>query len=217
MPSKKLIRYIFWPVLTLFSFLNAIKNFILKIIFIILGPYSVIKKETFTFMLWVAVVVVIGQFGIILSLLINYNIGFEKNIYNNLYNGNFYIFSISLLGISIYDGFVQYLNSNETTLFKKYQIGSWVIAFILVIFMSALYAITAYKDAQFSYSFTQIDAYMEIIFYVLSIALSVYIFAVKHLDTHKDDFYHLADDKDVKNLQFSADNIDDTIEGGIEI
>lgn len=202
-----------------FSFFRAIKDFFVGIIKAILGPYLVIKKESFTFMLWVAVVIIIGQFGIIVSMLVNYHIGLSKNIFNHLHAGTFYIFSISILGIAIYDGFVQYLNSNETTLFKKYQIGSWVVAFILVIFMSALYAITSYKtQLEPPYNtYTLADGYIQVLFYALSIALSIYIFAVKHLDIHKDDFFHLADDKNVKDLKFNANNIDNTIDGGIEI
>lgn len=209
-------RLLFRPFTALIDIIKGINSFLVNMIKVIFGPYVVIAKEKFSFMLWVAAVIVIGQFGIILSLLVNYNIGLERNIFMNLSTGNFYVFSISILGIAIYDGFVQYLNSNEATLFKRYQIGSWVIAFILVIFMSALYAIIVYKS-NLGYTFSQTDGYMQIVFYMLSIALSIYIFSVKHLDTHKDDFYHLADDRYVKELKLSANNIDDTIEGGIEI
>lgn len=210
-------RSLFRPFTALINTIQGVTSFLVNLIKVIFGPYVVLRKEKFSFMLWVAAVIIIGQFGIILSLLVNYNIGLEKNIFINLSTGNFYVFSISILGIAIYDGFVQYLNSNETTLFKRYQIGSWVIAFIMVIFMSALYAIIVYKSNQYQYTFTRTDGHIQIVFYILSIALSIYIFSVKHLDTHKYDFYHLADDRHVKELKLSANNIDDTIEGGIEI
>ncbi len=217
MKSKSFLGMLAWPFIFIVNFLRDIKRFTLRILFYVFSPYQVIKKESFTFLLWVAVVIVIGQFGIILSLLVNYNIGLEKNIFTNLVNGNFYIFSISILGIALYDGFTQYLNSNETTLFKRYQIGSWILAFILVIFMSAEYAITIFKGNLTSHVYSKTDGYIQIIFYLLSIALSIYIFAVKNLDKHEMDFFHLADNKNVNKLKVNASNIDNVIEGGIEI
>jgi hypothetical protein len=217
MSFKKITKTLAWPFLSVYNFFKTALNLILKSLFYVFSPYQVIKKESFTFLLWVAVVIVIGQFGIILSLLVNYSIGFEKNIFTNLTNGNFYIFSISILGIALYDGFTQYLNSNETTLFKRYQIGSWIFAFILVIFMSAEYAITIFKGTIPFYTHSKIDGYIQILFYFLSIALSIYIFAVKNLDKHELDFFHLADNQDVNELKLNASNLEETIEGGIEI
>lgn len=217
MKNNACARILAWPFTTVLNILKAFKYHTLRILFYIFSPYLVIKKESFTFLLWVAVVIVIGQFGFILSLLVNYTNGLEKNISTNLTNGNFYIFSISILGIALYDGFTQYLNSNKTTFFKRYQIGSWILAFILVIFMSAEYAIIIFKGNLPAFIYTKTDGYIQIIFYFLSIALSVYIFAVKNLDKHEMDFFHLADNKNVKDLQHNASKLNDTIEGGIEI
>ncbi len=217
MKTNAITRTLAWPFITVFNILRAIKNHTLRILFYIFSPYQVIKKESFTFLLWVAVVIVIGQFGIILSLLVNYTAGLEKNIFTHLSNGTFYIFSISILGIALYDGFTQYLQSNKTTFFKRYQIGSWILAFILVIFMSAEYAIIIFKGNLPTFVFSKTDGYIQVIFYCLSIALSIYIFAVKNLDKHETDFFHLADNKDVKDLKYNANKLNDTIEGGIEI
>lgn len=170
-----------------------------------LKPLKIIPQIKPYFLIFIATNILAGQLGIIISFFIyslKYNLSIIQILAINLGSSNLYTFSIAILASSIAPFFIEYL-SQDNVKFKAYKIMSVVIMiFLLMIPMTFLSSINSYgfmKLEQSSNFEINID-YWQLIFYIASIILCIYVFCVNYL-IYDFESYSDLDDSNVNMLK----------------
>lgn len=174
-------------------------------LFQIFKPFKIIPKITPIFVIYLTTNIMAGQLGIIISFLIyslRYQLSINQILAINMSSSSLYTFSIALLASSMAPVFIEYLFPAEVK-FKVYKITSIVIMiFFLMLPITILSSFNFYdlaKIEQVSNAGTKID-YIQLIFYLLSIILSIYLFCVNYL-IYDFDSYSDLDDSNVFKLK----------------
>jgi hypothetical protein len=192
----------------------------------IFKPFSVLKKKNMkvSFILWLVFVIIIGQIGIIASIISNWHtLGFNAIILNYKF-GNLYVFTVACLSFGIYDYFNEYYLKRELR-FRGIKIVTAAIAlcliFLVLIIFSSNHLPLNSTVSQIARQWDWLGVTWQIILYSSAVILSVYMFCVNKLDLFSDEYSDLDDfiyleNENIKALEEKVLDIA-TEDGGIEL
>jgi fumarate reductase subunit D len=146
-------------------------------------PLAVIPDAMAAFCIFLCITIVVGQAGILLTLLTSLSgsgMTFKGIISDNLVSGNFYTFSISLIASSITPFLVEYLDKKQIHFRSIKIIGSVLAIVFLLLPMTCLFA-RHIGTSSSSTSDIHID-WIQLIFYGFSILSCTYLYCVFLLD-----------------------------------
>ncbi|MFD1135612.1 hypothetical protein [Paenibacillus urinalis] len=158
----------------------GIKRFWMKVLF----PFSVIREISTVFILWILFTVVLGQAGIIFSIVsgVYSETGFYKSLIENLNAGNLYTVGIALCSTYVSQILIEIILSKEIK-YKGYKLLSTGILIFFMVVMAVLYSLV-FSNSQKVPPVTvaqHLDYWIQSIFYIISLILSAYIFCVGYL------------------------------------
>ena len=180
----------------------------------IIKPFKIIKQIKPVFLLFIISSIIIGQIGIIGSVTLGVTetiLSMKQLLIFNLEAGNLYTFSIALIATSFNQYFIDFLIEEEV-LFKKFKILLAVISIAIIIFMTLFYSVHQLHSLEKSLPAikeipqSSLD-WTQIIFYLISILLSTYMFCVNFLKLDPDSYVDIDDQnllKLKKNTKLSA-------------
>ncbi|MGE6370831.1 hypothetical protein ACQKDB_17105 [Planococcus kocurii] len=174
----------------------------------VLKPITIIPTIRGDIFIWIVLIFIFGQFGIIASVFSKFeNIKIE--FIRNIEAGNFYTFSIALLASAILPFAKGFVDSNEVK-FKQYKMFSILAAFLLILIMS--FKFTALSGQEI----TALERYFQIFLYTVSLFVSLYFLCVDNLEKDYSNFKDL-DDTATKELKEKSSNKSGTDERGVKI
>lgn len=153
-----------------------------KFIKIILKPFTIIPKIKSIFFIWFIFAVIFSNLGVILSIFCNSSIWTD-----HLNMGNLYLIAIAINASSISLMFIDII-LDQSLKFKEYKIVSCAL---IILFMSVM-AYMFSSVIKNRVNTPNID-YKQIILYVLSISLSIYVFCINYLYLDYDNYKDLED------------------------
>ena len=192
----------------------------------IFKPFTVLKKKNMkvSFILWIVFVILIGQIGIIASIISNWHtLGFNAIILNYKF-GNLYIFTVACLSFGIYDYFNEYYLKRELR-FRGIKIVTAAIAlcliFLVLIIFSSNHLPLNSTISQIARQWDWIGVTWQIILYSSAIIFSAYMFCINKLDLFSEQYSDLDDfiyqeNENIKALEEKVLEIP-TEDGGIEL
>ena len=149
----------------------------------ILQPFSVLGKKKALTAGWIICVIIFGQAGIVISLLVQ---GIKEGAVTNWVLGNYYTFAIALLGSGLFDFFKEYYCEKDIR-FRSLKLVTVLLAVLLMLVMASMVAVQ------------QISSMKQLWLYLLSVILGLYTFSIGLLKDDYDDYQHL-DDQRTKDL-----------------
>lgn len=167
-------------------------------------PFRIIPEIKPVFFIYVVTGITVGQIGILFSLVKDIH-AFNEALFNNLSSGNFYTYSIALLASSLAPLLIEYIAEDDVK-FKVYKVISMVlIIFFLMLPMTFFFSslsLTPIEVSQMDVTRRSVDL-VQILFYIFSIILSIYVFCVSYLKYDPESYTDL-DDSNVLKLKLSA-------------
>jgi uncharacterized membrane protein YhaH (DUF805 family) len=154
-------------------------------------------------LVWLVLIPIFGQLGIIATIIKNPIDSFIENITA----GNFYTFSIALLASSILTLAIQLMNDSDST-FKTFKVGSIVFAFLIIVIMVIKFVLLD--------SFSIKEVIIQIILYCISLIMSVYFLCVEYIQKDYSNYKDL-DDAAINSLFHKTKNTPDSDGRGIEV
>ena len=181
----------------------------------IIKPFKIIKQIKPVFLLFIIMSIIIGQIGIIGSITLGATetiLSMRELLIINLDAGNLYTFSIALIATSFNQYFIDFLIEEEV-LFKKYKIILAVISIALIIFMTLFYSVHQLHSLENSLNKTDtafqkslsLD-WPQILFYIICIILSTYMFCVNFLKLDPESYIEI-DDQNLLKLKISTKKV----------
>lgn len=181
----------------------------------IIKPFKIIKQIKPVFLLFIIMSIIIGQIGIIGSITLGATetiLSMRELLIINLDAGNLYTFSIALIATSFNQYFIDFLIEEEV-LFKKYKIILAVISIALIIFMTLFYSVHQLHSLENSLNKTDtafqkslsLD-WPQIVFYIICIILSTYMFCVNFLKLDPESYIEI-DDQNLLKLKISTKKV----------
>lgn len=181
----------------------------------IIKPFKIITQIVPVFILFVIITIIIGQIGIIGSITLGATettLSMRELLIFNLDAGNLYTFSIALIATSFNQYFIDFLIEEEV-LFKKFKILLAVISIAIIIFMTLFYSVHQLHSIEKSLINTKTQHpkstfldYTQIIFYIVSIILSAYMFCVNFLKLDPESYIEI-DDQNLLRLKKSTKSV----------
>jgi hypothetical protein len=181
----------------------------------IIKPFKIIKQIKPVFLLFIIMSIIIGQIGIIGSITLGAtetSLSMRELLIINLDAGNLYTFSIALIATSFNQYFIDFLIEEEV-LFKKYKIILAVISIALIIFMTLFYSVHQLHSLEKSLIKTESTIpksllldWAQIVFYILCIILSIYMFCVNFLKLDPESYIEI-DDQNLLKLKKSTKKV----------
>lgn len=155
-------------------------------------PVGIIPQVQGPFWIFILITIMIGQAGILFSLLSTLGdseVAFHDLLSSNLIAGNFYTFSISLIASSICPFLVEYLGTKDIR-FRHIKVITSLFAIVtLLLPMTCLYVRMANSDPV-SVKINTLD-WKQLSFYGISIAACIYLFCVSQLHYDYDSYADL--------------------------
>lgn len=181
----------------------------------IIKPFKIIKQIKPVFLLFIIMSIIIGQIGIIGSIILGATetiLSMRELLIINLDAGNLYTFSIALIATSFNQYFIDFLIEEEV-LFKKYKIILAVFSIALIIFMTLFYSVHQLHSLENSLNKTDtafqkslsLD-WPQIVFYIICIILSTYMFCVNFLKLDPESYIEI-DDQNLLKLKISTKKV----------
>lgn len=177
-------------------------------------PLSVIlsyKRESF---FWVLCVIIAGQLGILCNWFVQTFFtqkSFVDALISDFSNGNFYIFTISLMASSFFVVLISFLYDEESH-FKSLKVFTLFILGIGVLWCGLIHSLVQVKPSYF-YGESFFRYVLQTIAYLSGILASIYAACIVKLDyeneQHKkldDKSFHSATDKSVKQMDEKSKN-----------
>lgn len=182
-------------------------------------PFSVLKKYKVESFFWILCVIVGGQFGIwcnwILQVFFTENT-LKSAINIDFVNGNFYIFSITLMASSFFIILVSILYDREVH-FKSIKLLTLVLLGIGILWCGMIHALLQSKPL-IIHAEWWLKYFLQVVGYGTGIFCSIYAACIVKLnfddETHKpldDKTFHKDTDKSVQDM---ADKMNDTNDDG---
>lgn len=181
----------------------------------IIKPFKIIKQIKPVFLLFIIMSIIIGQIGIIGSITLGATetiLSMRELLIINLDAGNLYTFSIALIATSFNQYFIDFLIEEEV-LFKKYKIILAVISIALIIFMTLFYSVHQLHSLENSLIKTDTAIqkslsldWPQIVFYIICIILSTYMFCVNFLKLDPESYIEI-DDQNLLKLKKSTKKV----------
>ncbi|CAM2793982.1 hypothetical protein [Acinetobacter celticus] len=171
-------------------------------------PLSVIGNYKRESIFWVLCVIVAGQFGILCNWFVQ--TVFTKKSFMNTFisdfnNGNFYIFTISLMASSFFIILISFLY-DEKSHFKSLKIFTLFILGFGILWCGSIHSLVQAKPSYF-YGESFFKYYLQIVGYLTGVFASVYAACIVKLDydneRHKkldDKSFHATTDTSVKEM-----------------
>ncbi len=192
----------------------------------IFKPFTVLKRDNMkvSFILWIVFVILIGQIGIIASIIANWQTLGVSAIILNYKFGNLYIFTVACLSFGIYDYFNEYYLKRELR-FRGIKIVTAAIAlcliFLVLIIFSSNHLPLNSTVSQIAKQWDWLGLTWQIILYCSAIIFSAYMFCVNKLDLFSEQYNDLDDfiyqeNENIKALEEKVLDIP-TEDGGIEL
>lgn len=184
-------------------------------------PFEIIPKLKPVFLAWVFIQLFMGQVGILGPLLFaTYSKATVWSIIKaNLDAGNFYTFAIALLASSIAAVALEYyLDPRLGAKFRTYKLSTSIAAAALIVACAFLFSglsLQAVKTQNNACLEDSLD-FAQLIAYVLSLLLAVYMMCVMHLHLFPEDFQEM-DDLAVKKMKAKAKAIKTDKSGELNI
>ncbi len=187
----------------------------------IIKPFKIIKQIKPVFLLFIIMSIIIGQIGIIGSITLGAtetSLSMRELLIINLDAGNLYTFSIALIATSFNQYFIDFLIEEEV-LFKKYKIILAVISIALIIFMTLFYSVHQLHSLENSLikaesaipTSLRLDC-LQIVFYIICIILSTYMFCVNFLKLDPESYIEI-DDQNLLKLKKSTTKVETDSQG----
>lgn len=187
----------------------------------IFKPFRMIRQIYPVFLLFLISNLIIGQIGILASIVLGANetaLSIKELFSINLVAGNLYTFSIALIATSFNQYFIDFL-VEEDVLFKKYKIILSVLSFAIIIFMTLFFSVHQLHTLENNISgqndeikkFLKFD-YLQLIFYITAIILSTYMFCVNFLKLDPDSYIEF-DDQNILKLKKSVNEANKDSQG----
>ncbi|MBR5907051.1 MAG: hypothetical protein IKZ50_01495 [Bacteroidales bacterium] len=162
-----------------------------------LKPLLVVKKNRTPFILWVLSTLIAGNFGLVFNIIIRGNVNglsIWESLSQDLRLGSLFLFSIVLLSSSFGSVLTNFISKNDRDFFKPKVI--WLgVSVIVWILCGVEYA--SYMSAQLP-PFTSNNCLnvWQLLFFVLSIILSIYAYCLVVMEAKDPDFASISDDYD---------------------
>ncbi len=192
----------------------------------IFKPFTVLKRDNMkvSFILWIVFVILIGQIGIIASIIANWQTLGVNAIILNYKFGNLYIFTVACLSFGIYDYFNEYYLKRELR-FRGIKIVTAAIAlcliFLVLIIFSSNHLPLHSTVSQIAKQWDWVGLAWQIILYCSAIIFSAYMFCVNKLDLFSEQYSDLDDFiyQENENIKALEEKVLDmpTEDGGIEL
>lgn len=172
-------------------------------------PLSVVKDYKRESILWILFVILAGQFGVICNWFIQ--TFFTQNtlisaIKSDFGNGNFYIFTISLMASSFFIVLVSFLYDQESH-FKSIKLFTLVFLGIGILWCGIVHSLVQLKPT-YIYADYVFKYCLQFIGYLVGIFFSIYAACIVKLnydnETHKkvdDKSFHKKTDQSVKEME----------------
>ncbi len=173
-------------------------------------PFKIIFQTKPLFFIYIVTGILVGQLGILFTFF-EAKLTFCQILLLNLKNANLYVFSIALIAASIAPIFIEYI-SEENVQFKVYKIVTTIImVFFLIVPMTYLSSLN-FRSLINSYVIvTKID-WSQLIFYVVSIIFSIYMYCLLYLKYDTDSYAEL-EDKNILKLKTSTKKVKEDSKG----
>ena len=177
-----------------------------------------------SFILWIVFVILIGQIGIIASVITNWHtLGLSAIILNYKF-GNLYIFTVACLSFGVYDYFNEYYLKRDLR-FRGIKIVTAAIAlcliFLVLIIFSSNHLPLNSTVSQIAGQWDWVSVTWQIILYSVAIIFSAYMFCVNKLDLFSDQYNDLDDFiyQENENIKALEEKVLDmpAEDGGIEL
>lgn len=152
----------------------------MKIIDSIKLPFHYLKLEKNRSCLWVVFTILIGLLGIVMNIIAHLSpeCGLFSSIKQEFAVNSFYTFSIVLITSSFGSFFMQ-LEKNKMLLFT--EVKTWLmIVFGFIVFTGAILSMITNKIPHCNY--------VQLVYFALSIILSLYTFCVTNMEEYSDYF-----------------------------
>lgn len=177
----------------------------------LLKPFNIIYQIKPKFLIFLVINIFIGQLGIIMTFFVySYaQIPMTQFFVTNLISNNFYIFSIALLASSIAP-FITDIIYQEKVDFKVFKAMITLVAAVVLVLMIILSSLNSYdliKTKQMSDYNTNL-VFLQLIFYAVSIFLSIYFLCVSNLSIDPKAYSDFEDSKllEIKNTAIEVKN-----------
>ena len=157
-------------------------------------PFIVVKKKKTAFTLWVLSTIIAGNFGLVFNIIIRGNMnGLSpmNSINEELKVGSLFLFSIVLLASSFGSVLIDFVSKNDKD-FTKPKVIWLFITVIIWILCGVEYA--SYMSSQLP-PIKNINSsnIWQLIFFVISIVLSVYAYCLVVMEAKDPDFLSISD------------------------
>lgn len=157
-------------------------------------PFIVVKKKKTAFTLWVLSTIIAGNFGLVFNIIIRGNMnGLSpmNSINEDLKVGSLFLFSIVLLASSFGSVLIDFVSKNDKD-FTKPKVIWLFITVIIWILCGVEYA--SYMSSQLP-PIKNINSsnIWQLIFFVISIVLSVYAYCLVVMEAKDPDFLSISD------------------------
>lgn len=159
-------------------------------------------------LVWLILIPIFGQLGIIITILKNPKIAFIENITS----GNFYTFSIALLASSVLTLAIQLMNdygTDSNSSFKTFKIGSIIVTFLIIVIM--VIGFSTLED------FSIWGTIVQLFFYICSIIMSVYFLCVEYIQKDDGDNFKELADQSLNSLYHKTQKTPDSDKRGIDV
>ncbi|MFK8794734.1 hypothetical protein [Planococcus plakortidis] len=171
-------------------------------------PFKIIPKIQGQMLVWLVLIPIFGQLGIISTIIKNPKIASVENITS----GNFYTFSIALLASSVLTLAIQLMNdydSDSDSSFNTFKIGSIIVAFLIIVIM-----VIGFSTLE---SFSIWGTIVQLFLYFCSIIMSVYFLCVEYIQKDEDDNYKDLADAAINSLFHKTKKTPDSDGRGIDV
>lgn len=184
---------------------------------ILLEPLKVIQTDKAIFWLWLIFAVFAGQIGILANIILRkiysgYDIG--ESIYIDSINGNFYTYAIALVASILGPLFVNFIETSPTK-FKIIKIFLIIFSVFTLFFVGIFYSsytLKTFHPENLKELKLSID-WSQFIFFILTIALAIYVFCIIRMDSNYEKFKHL----DTPFSQKDDEKVDELADKVVEV
>lgn len=165
-----------------------------KLIDYLKKPFLVVKKKRTAFTLWVLSTLIAGNFGLVFNIIIRGNMnGLSPldSLNQDLKVGSLFLFSIVLLASSFGSVLIDFVTKNDKD-FTKPKVIWLCVTVIIWILCGVEYA--SYMSAQLPpiKSNNSVNVW-QIIFFIISIVLSIYAYCLVVMEAKDPDFASISD------------------------
>lgn len=184
-------------------------------------PFLVVKKKRTAFTLWVLSTLIAGNFGLVFNIIIRGNMnGLSPldSLNQDLKVGSLFLFSIVLLASSFGSVLIDFVSKNDKD-FTKPKVIWLCLTVIIWILCGVEYA--SYMSAQLPpiKSSNSVNVW-QLIFFVVSIVLSIYAYCLVVMEAKDPDFASISDNYErieERNIEQMAQSQEGLTSDGEEI